>query len=243
MLHPPRQVPPRPLTLRPAASRRVAGPIARLLAAIAAVAIVSTACTSGSSAGSDIESGGDGSTSSTEESTTTTERPAIIALTPSLGLTPDQCWAEVPEATTTTTSTTEAPSTTAALPTTTVAPTAPETLGETVTTLPRPPTIAVVPCEGTHEGRAFAAFCLLEDLESDTDRLTSGSCAVASDLEWPGDRAVRRAAARICIQRFEENFGESYGESELIAREFTPTEGVWDLGDRRVVCTVDRLEP
>lgn len=213
------------------------------MAALLGLALVAAACTSGSAAGSDVESGAEGSTPSTEESTTTTERPAIIALTPSLGLTPDECWAEVPEATTTTTSTTEPPATTEPLPTTTVAQSAPETLGETITTLPRPPTIAVVPCEGTHEGRAFAAFCLLEDLESETDRLTNGSCAIASDLEWPGDRAVRRAAARICIQRFEETFGESYGESELVAREFTPTEGVWDLGDRRVVCTVDRLDP
>ncbi len=214
---------------------------------LTALLTIAAGCTSGSDAGSDIESGADGSASGTddsgEETTTTTERPAIIALTPSLGLTPDQCWADVPEATTTTTSTTIAPSTTDPLPTTTVAPTAPETLGETVTTLPRPPTIAIVSCEGTHQGRAFAAFCLLEDLESETDRLTNGSCGIASELEWPGDRAVRRAAARICIQRFEEAFGESYAESELVAREFTPTEGVWELGDRRVVCTVDRLDP
>ncbi len=205
--------------------------------------LLATACTGGSGASSTGDEAGD-TTAPEEEVTTTTDPPSIVALTPSLGLAPDQCWSEVPEVTTTT----EAPDTTTVGPTTTLAttttePTVPETLGETATTLPRPPTIAVVTCEGTHQGRAFAAFCLLEDLNAETDRLTSGNCSVPSDLEWPGDRAVRRAAARICLQRFEEAFEESYAQSPLVAREFTPTEGVWELGDRRVVCTVDRLDP
>ncbi len=198
--------------------------------------LLAAACTGSGDGG---ESGGS-STSSDESTTTSTDPPSIVALTPSLGLAPDQCWSEVPEATTT--STTQPPRTTSSLATTTTEPVVPETLGETQTTLPRPPTIAIVTCEGTHTGQAFAAFCLLEDFESESDRLTSGNCSVPSELDWPGDRAVRRAAARICLQRFEEHFGEPYAQSQLIAREFTPTEGVWELGDRRVVCTVDRLE-
>ncbi len=220
MLHPPRS--PAARTLR-----------TRFTASLLALALVASACTDDG----DPEDTQDDSTTSTDnvETTTTTDPPIILALTPSLGLVVDQCWAEIPEATTTTTT---APST-SIVTFEEPEPTAPETLPETVPTLPKPPTIAVVACEGTNNGQAFAGFCLTEDLESENDRLTGGPCDQPSDLEWPGDRAVRRAAARICLQRFEEFFDESYADSVLVAREFTPTEGVWQQGDRRVVCTVN----
>ncbi len=208
----------------------------RCVALILASLVLATACTGGDDGAE--EGVDDGETTSTEDPdlTTTTDPPIILALTPSLGLVAEQCWAEIPEASTTTTTTLTA---TSIVTFEDVEPTAPETLPETVTTLPRPPTVAVVACDGTNAGRAFAGFCLVEDLESETDRLTGGPCDQPSELEWPGDRAVRRAAARVCLQRFEEFFGESYADSVLVAREFTPTEGVWQQGDRRVVCTVN----
>lgn len=175
-------------------------------------------------------------TSSTEAETTTTEPPIILALAPNLGLSPEQCFANVPLVESTTTSassTTTQGSDGSAEPTTTLD--AIDQALETTTTLPRPPTVAVVDCAGTNLGEVYATFCLGE-ADSDESELTSVACPGDPESVYPGDRAIRRAAARICLQRFEEAFGEDYAASVRIAQEFTPTEGVWELGDHRVVC-------
>ena len=186
--------------------------------------------------------GGEETTSSTDAATTTTEAPVILALAPNLGLSPEQCFADVPlvETTTTTASPTTQGSDSTEAPTTTAD--AIDRALETTTTLPRPPTVAVVDCAGTNLGQVYATFCLgasteegVEEQEAES-QLTSVACPGNTELDYPGDRAIRRAAARICLQRFEEAFGEDYAASTRIAQEFTPTEGVWELGDHRVVC-------
>ncbi len=210
------------------------------LIALVVVAITS-ACTS---------SGGDASPDttppSTADPTTTTAPPVLLGLAPDLALGVNQCWADIPEATTTTTTT--APpatgTTTEAEPTTTEI-TVPETLPEPVSTIASPPIMGIVDCAGTHEGEVYATFCLVPDQEATAgEELTAGPCSNdGAALEWPGDRQVRRTAARICLQRFSEAFGEPYELSERVAEEFTPTEGVWDRGDHRVVCSVEPLPP
>ncbi len=190
------------------------------------------ACTS-SSAGE----GAVGDENSTTTTTTTTPpAPVILALAPNLGLSPDQCFAEVPavETTTPTTLATSPEPEDGAEAANVTEPTTPETLPET-TTIPRPPTVAVVDCNGTNLGQVYAAFCLGNDAEAPGE-LTAIACPGLEPQDYPGDRTIRRAAARICLQRFEETFGEEYGSSTRVAQEFTPNEGVWALGDHRVVC-------
>lgn len=198
------------------------------LVALAATCVLS-ACTD---SGPDDDGG---ATSSTDAQPTTTEPPIIMALAPNLGLSPEQCFADVPlvETTTTSTSSTTQGSDGSEDPVTTID--AIDQALETTTTLPRPPTVAVVDCAGTNLGQVYATFCL-GPTEDDESQLTSAACPGDPELSYPGDRAIRRAAARICLQRFEEAFGEDYAASERIAQEFTPTEGVWELGDHRVVC-------
>lgn len=214
--------------------------------AMAAIVLAAAGCTNGEGdAGSDPI----GDTGSSVADVTTTTIPAVlIGLTPDLALLPDQCWAPIPEPDETTT--TIPPDPEADIDDTTplvTEATTPATLPDPVSTVPAPPVIGIVDCAGTHDGRAFAVFCLGSDPESSEDPapLTAIACLPADqaeELAWPGDRVVRRTAARICLQRFEETMGEPYALSELTAREFTPTEGVWDRGERRVVCTVDAGE-
>ncbi len=210
---------------------------ARVVALLAVVA--SVACTG---AGSD-DTDESGPSTTSEATTTTAEAPVLYGLVPNVALGTDQCWSGIPETTTTTTppeppNTTEAPAITLD--------TVPETLPPTVTTVPQAPLIGVVDCAGTHEGQAYATFCLVPAVDEAGERtgeLTSGICGgVADGVEWPGDRAVRRSAARICLEQFGAVFAESYADSALVAREFTPTEGIWERGERRVVCTVDRAD-
>lgn len=210
-------------------------------ATAALVLIVVTACTGGSDDGVGTDPAG--ATSTTEETTTTTAAPILYGLVPNLALAPEQCWADIATTTTSTTSTTAPPTTVAEdASTTTTEDTVPETLPPTVTSVPQAPTIGVVDCAGSHDGQAFASFCLAAETDEDgapTGELTSGPCDGITELEWPGDRTVRRAAARICLEHFALAFDEPYEESPLTAREFTPTEGIWERGERRVVCTVD----
>lgn len=220
---------------------RPTAPAARRLAvALATVTVVGAACTG---SGDGEESAETGSSTTTEAATTTTVAPVYYGLVPNVALGTDQCWAEIP-ATTTTTSTTALPADGAETTTTTDPDTVPETLPPTVTTVPQAPLIGVVDCAGTHEGQAYATFCLVPAVDEAGERtgeLTSGVCGgVADGVEWPGDRTVRRTAARICLEQFTLVFAEGYEDSALVAREFTPTEGIWDRGERRVVCTVDR---
>lgn len=205
------------------------------MAALLLAAVVIAACTSGTA---DELSGASGSTAPVS-TTTSTAPPTILALAPSLGLAPQQCFSDLvlaeDDQSTTTSSLSE--------PTDETEPTAPP-LSET-TSVPRPATVAVVECAGTNNGQVYATFCL-GTFQADegegaavgraVDQLTSVACPGNPDLDYPGDRSIRRAAARICLQRFEEQFQEEYASSDRVAQEFTPTEGLWDLGDHRVVC-------
>jgi len=137
----------------------------------------------------------------------------IRGLGESLGLAPGQCYDDVPETTTTTAPpTTLAPTsegeTTTTEATTTAEPTAP------TTTIPRPPLVAIVECEGTNKGVVFATFCIGSIVEDDElvdipSELGVVECDGDPDLAWPGDRLLRRAAARECVARFEDVFDGS----------------------------------
>lgn len=227
--------------------------------------MLTAACTS-SSPGSDANGAGLGDPGASGEPTTT-HAPAILALTPDLDLLADECWAPIPPPPASTTTTT-AVGTASEVETTTTAQTTPETLGEAATTVPLPTIIAQVDCRGTNEGKVFANFCLganpvdddptlpklvvvacetrigtgstttaagSEDVASETD---GQAVAPASETPWPGDRIVRRAAIRLCLERFDQLFG-SYALSELVVEEFVPTEGIWGRGLRNVVCWIE----
>ena len=215
-------------------------PIGRSLAVAVAVALTLSACTSG-----DDDSASTSSAPTTTEATTTTEAPLIRGLGESLGLAPGQCYDDVPETTTTTAPpTTLAPTsegeTTTTEATTTAEPTAP------TTTIPRPPLVAIVECEGTNKGVVFATFCIGSIVEDDElvdipSELGVVECDGDPDLAWPGDRLLRRAAARECVARFEDVFDEPYATSEIGTTEFVPARSVWERGDRRIVCTADQI--
>ena len=221
------------------ATRRFA---VRVVALTLSVAVLLSACT-GSDQGDEVE----GVASSSQPPTASTVTPVLLAVVPNLALAPEQCFAAVDSVVTTpTTSQPSAPANTgeAATSTTgpgsTTEPTSPDTLPDT-TVVARPAAVAVVDCNGGHEGRVYAAFCLGTDEDSDGE-LTSVACPGDVDLPYPGDRNIRRAAARVCLQRFEETFAETYASSARVAREFTPNEGVWSLGDHRVVCHTTMAE-
>lgn len=189
--------------------------------------------------GEDATVGASVESSDTASSTTSTVPAIVVGLAPNLDLTPSECFAEIPDSTTTTTSVLSDESSSdedgeAALAPTTEA-TIPETLPETTATVPMPPVVAIVDCAGTNDGEVYAAFCLGDD-EDSPGRLTAVACPGDPDFEYPSDRTIRRAAARVCLQRFEELFGTVYAVSDRLAEEFVPTEGMWDRGDRRVVC-------
>ncbi len=73
--------------------------------------------------------------------------------------------------------------------------------------------------------------------------LNSEVCPGNPSVPWPGDRTIRRAAARSCVEEFEFLFDVDYSESPRRSMEFVPNEALWAQGDRRVVCSVDPLEP
>lgn len=206
-----------------------------------AMVVVLASCTSGDETSSNDAS----STTETTEETTTTAPPDIRGLGESLGLAPGQCYDAVPETTTTTEAPTTLPPTIEGETTTTTAPTTTEPQPIT-TTIPRPPLVAIVECEGTNKGVVFATFCvgsLVEDgeLVDLPSELGVVECDGDPDLVWPGDRLLRRAAARECVARFEDVFSEPYATSEIGTTEFVPSRGVWERGDRRIVCTADQL--
>jgi hypothetical protein len=226
----------------------------RAVTAVIALAVSLSACTLGRSDG---EAGGETTTSAPEQTeapdtTTTTAAPIIRGLAVELGLLPGQCYAAVPEPTTTTTepttttnSSTEG-SDSADETTTTVAATTEATAPPS--TIPQPRTVAVVECSGTREGVVYGAMCLGSLLA--TDRIVTEprdlgvvTCPGDSLLPWPGERTLRRAAARVCLEIFEELYGEPYALSEVATVELVPSRGVWEQGDRRVVCGADQPVP
>ncbi len=186
---------------------------------------------------------------SVEETTTTTAAPIVRGLGENLGLMPGQRYAAPPETTTTTAPPTTLPpaSDTVEGETTTEPPTTPTTTAPPITTtIPRPPLVAIVNCEGTNEGVVYAVFCIgslvddgeIIDLPSEMGAV---ECDGDPSLDWPGDRLLRRSAARECIARFDEVFGEPYAVSDIGTTEFVPSKGVWERGDRRIVCTADQI--
>ena len=207
-------------------------PIRRLVTTVAFICLTLASCTS-DEAGSD-----DAVTDTTPTTgTTTTVAAPILALTDNLELAEGQCWAELPP-----------PSEVLPEPTTTTPgqatqatePTVPPTLAAPNTT-PRPTIVAVVDCGQHNDGTVYANYCLGAHPEFDDD-LTAEACPGDSSIEYPGDRTIRRAATRICLQRFTERFLEDYATSERTAEEFVPTEGLWSMGDRRVVCLMSEPE-
>ena len=197
---------------------------------LATFALLLMSCTSSEGTSPDVSSG-----QQTTSSTSTTLPPVILGLTPNLELQIDQCWAELPPPvtsdidTTVPLSVTEAPATVK---------TVPKPLGDLVSSIPVPTIVAEVACDGTNEGRVFATFCLGANPEAEDPTQPALSAAVCDPVVWPGDRTVRRTAVRLCLERFEQIFGESYAQSDLVAMEFTPTEGIWNRGQRTVVCWV-----
>jgi hypothetical protein len=221
-------------------------PIVVALAAAVALALAG-GCTSDTDGAAPGENGAVGTTGEAPtatddgavETTTTTAPPMLLGLAPNLALGQGQCYAELPPEPdpddTTTTSTVAGETTVPATPTVPAEPTVPPTLAESTTTTPRPTNVALVDCAGSHDGAVYATFCLGPRPEIDND-LTAMACPGELELDYPGDRTIRRAATRVCLQRFEEVFGEAYGISARIAEEFVPTEPLWNIGDRRVVC-------
>lgn len=203
--------------------------IHRALAVVAAT-LIAVACSSDSSNG---EGSVDAGSSTTTASTTTIPAP-ILALIGNLELAEGQCYADLPppseilpEETTTTIEGQVTQATEPTVPPTVAAP----------TTTPRPTIVAVVDCGENNHGTVYAAFCLGPHPDFDDD-LTAQPCPGDASAEYPGDRTIRRAATRICLQRFTEQFAEDYATSLRVAAEFVPTEGLWGLDDRRVVCLV-----
>jgi hypothetical protein len=150
--------------------------------------------------------------------TTVTGPPIVLGVVGALDLVEGQCYAPVPPPP-------EDPSTT-----TTSGP--PE-----VTAVP---SMIVADCAGPHHAQVYAAFCLAPD---PAGGLVAGDCPGQPGAPWPGDREVRRAAVRLCLERFEATFGEPYATTRRTAYELVPTEGPWSAGQHRVVCAADDPEP
>lgn len=178
--------------------------------------------------------------------TTTTSPPILLGTSPNLALPIGECWNELAVASTTTT--TEPLSATEPEETTTSS-TLPST---TRTTVPKAKVVAVVDCSGTNQGEVYSSFCLgtseAIEIESSTgaqtaDALQKVPCPGDPELTWPGDREIRRAAARVCLETFAIIFGETYAVSDRTSNELTPNEGLWDRGERRVVCSATQPPP
>ena len=211
---------------------------ARSIAAGLCALIFLTGCTSGTASPAETSQLGDAN----DGATTTTAPPIVLATAENLGLPIGQCWNELAVASTTVP--VSAP-TLATDPTTTTQPTT------TQTTLPKPDTVAIVDCSGTNQGEVYSSYCigvnpeLTTEVESASGAATSDvlervPCPGQSDLTWPGDRELRRAAARICLDVFSIVFQETYAVSDRTAQEMTPNEGLWDRGERRVVCSASQ---
>ncbi len=208
-----------------------------LATVLAAILLLATACTSestGEAGVGDQTEGAEAASTTTTIATTTTVPPIFLGVSPNLDLVANECFADLPTSASTTAPAEESTSTPDESSTPETEPTVPDTLPIT-TTIPTPPMLALVDCNGTNLGQVFATFCLGDDEEA-TGQLTAVACPGDPDLDYPGDRSLRRAAARICLQRFEETFGRPYSIATRVAQEFVPTEGVWNRDDRRVVC-------
>lgn len=211
-------------------------------AALLALIVTLGACTNDDGAAETTTASSD----TTESTTTTTAPPDIRGLGESLGLAAGQCYDDVPETTTTTQPTTTLPPTSEGETTTEPPPVTTTEPPPITTTIPRPPLVAIVECEGTNQGIVFDTFCIgslveIDELVDLPSELGVVECEGDPDLVWPGDRLLRRAAARECVGRFEEVFGEPYATSEIGTTEFVPSRGVWEAGDRRIVCTADQI--
>jgi hypothetical protein len=178
----------------------------RLLVASLLLLVVSAACSPPETADPTA------TTPATEETTATTEPPQVLGVARALDLQVGDCYAPLPEPTVDP----DAPATTAPATTTTTM----------VTKL-------VADCSGSYQARVFATSCLQAMPDGTLD---GGPCPGSPQDPWPGDREVRRAATRICLQHFEQTFGEPYATSVRVTEELTPTEGAWVNGDHRVVC-------
>lgn len=171
-------------------------------------------------------------TTAPEATTTTTGAPIVLGVVRPLDLQVGQCYAPIPAPPDPTTTTTATTTPAAAPPADTETET--ETTVATTTTTTEAPSMIVADCAGPHLGQVYGSFCLVRDAAG---LLAPAECPGPADDPWPGDREVRRAAVRLCLALFEQQFGEPYATSDRSTAELTPTEGVWHTGDHRVVCT------
>ena len=77
--------------------------------------------------------------------------------------------------------------------------------------------IPTVDCGEPHDGQVVHAF----DMNGEG---------------YPSDREWSRAIEQECTQGFEDFVGTSYGESDLLVQDLSPTRGSWESGDRQVLC-------
>lgn len=176
------------------------------------------------SSGSDDGQASTATTDAATDTTTTTIPPPIDAVVPNLSLQYGQCYFP------TTTTTANPLAADSSETTTTIAGT---------TTLPRPVNVGIVNCDSNYAGVVYHTLCLGQSEEPPIE-LIDVACPGPSEIKYPGDRTIRRAAARLCLKQFEEIYREPYAVSSRTAEEFVPTEGLWNLGDRRVVCLTSR---
>jgi hypothetical protein len=77
--------------------------------------------------------------------------------------------------------------------------------------------IPTVDCADKHDGQVVHTFEMPGE-------------SFPSDTEW--SEAIEEG----CTQGFEEFVGTSYGESDLLVQDLSPTEESWESGDRQVLC-------
>ncbi|MDA3038527.1 MAG: hypothetical protein O3C27_03180 [Actinomycetota bacterium] len=214
--------------------------VSRASAILVSAAVLLSACTSdsvGEVGIADEVNTLESASTTTTVATTTTVPPIFLGVSPNLDLIANECFADLPTPTSVVTTEPDEGAEPDAdnQPTLDTEPTVPDTLPVT-TIIPAPPMLALVDCNGSNLGQVFATFCVGQKPEATPGQLTAIVCPGDPDLEYPSDRSLRRTAARICVQRFEETFKQPYSLSTRVGQEFVPTEGVWNRGDRRVVC-------
>ena len=102
-------------------------------------------------------------------------------------------------------------------------------------------TVAVVDCGGSSLGLVYSNGCLAVEPSETLEPVVTTPCPGRPDDRWPGLRELRPAAVTACLPQFESGVGERYATSELEAIELLPTEEQWALGDRRFVCTAQKI--
>lgn len=183
--------------------------LAGVAAATAALALALAGCGGGGGAATP--------TPTTPPSTTTTtlSHPLVLRTAAALELDEGQCFAARP---------------------------GPEEGAPTTTTTAPPPgevvldEVLVVECGAAHDARVYGATCLGPDA---TGELVVTGCPGSPDTPWPGDRDLRQAAVRFCLQRFADELGEPYATSERTTVELVPNREEWAAGHHRVVCGVE----